>query len=42
MTTRKIVWTPTTKEPQINHALAGSSAFNFKLCHIESGIGLQR
>ena len=34
MTTRKIIWTPTTKEPKINHALAASSAFNLKLCHI--------
>ena len=31
MTTRKIIVTPITKEPKINHALAASSAFNLKL-----------
>ena len=33
MTTRKITWTPTTKEPKITHALAASSALNLELCH---------
>ena len=34
MTTCKIILTPTTKEPEICHALASTSAFNLKLCHI--------
>ena len=34
MTTHKMFWTPTTKEPKINHALTASSAFNLKLCHM--------
>ena len=34
MTTHEIIWTPETKEPKISHALAASSAFNLKLCHI--------
>ena len=34
MTTCKIILTPTTKEPKICHALATTSAFNLKLCHI--------
>ena len=37
MTTHKIFWTPSTKEPKINHALATSSAFNLKLCHKRPG-----
>ena len=32
MTDRKIMFTPTIKEPKITHALAASSAFNLKLC----------
>ena len=36
MTSRKIIWTPTTKEPKINHALVASSAFNLKLCHMQT------
>ena len=35
MTTCKIIWTPTTKEPKFCHALATTSAFNLKLCHIQ-------
>ena len=31
MTTRKIIWTLTTKEPKINHAAAACSGFNLKL-----------
>ena len=34
MTTCKIILTPTTKEPKICHALATTSAFNLKLCHM--------
>ena len=34
MTTCKSILTPTTKEPKICHALATTSAFNLKLCHI--------
>ena len=30
---KKIILTPTTKEPKINHALDVSSVFNLKLCH---------
>ena len=33
MTTCKIIFTPTTKEPKICHALATASALNLKLCH---------
>ena len=40
MTTRKIISTPTTKEPIINQALAASSAFNLKLCHMPHFGGL--
>ena len=36
MTTRKVVWTPTTKKPKFNHALSASSAFNLKLCHMRT------
>ena len=45
MTTRKIIWTPTTKEAKISHALAASSAFNLKLClifyHLGRGVQVQ-
>ena len=34
MKTCKIILTPTTKEPNICHSLATTSAFNLKLCHI--------
>ena len=34
MTTCKIILTPASKEPKIFHALATTSAFNLKLCHI--------
>ena len=37
MTTCKIILTPTTKEPNICHALATTSAFNLKLCHMLKG-----
>ena len=40
MTTCKISLTPTTKEPKISHALAITSAFNLKLCHIKLARGL--
>ena len=34
MATRKVIWTPKSEEPEINHALAASSALNLKLCHM--------
>ena len=34
MTTWTIILNPTTKEPKFCHALAITSAFNLKLCHI--------
>ena len=34
MTTCKIILTPTNKEQKICHALATTSAFNLKLCHM--------
>ena len=34
MTSCKIILTPTTKEPEICHALARTSAFNFRLCRL--------
>ena len=32
MTTHKIIYNPTIKEPKVNHDLAASSAFNLKMC----------
>ena len=37
MTTCKIILTPTTKELKICQALATTSAFNLKLCHMTCG-----
>ena len=41
MTTRKIIWTPTTKEHKICDALATTYAFNLKLCHKLFGYQLE-
>ena len=40
MTTCKFIFTPTNKEQKNCHALATTSAFNLKLCHIINHIDL--
>ena len=40
MKTCKIMWTPTTEQPKMCHALATTSAINLKLCHRLNFLGV--